>query len=205
MLTEEQRHLLQRYQTLVLQKNTVLNLTAIRDPDVFYEKHILDSLACAQVWEKESPPGSLVDVGTGAGFPGIVLAIAYPKIACTLVESIKKKFDFLQEVQAALGIQNLTVVHARAEALHNNPGYQHKFDIATARAVAPLQVLIPLLVPFIRPSGKIVAMKGQKAAEEIEAATAVLGAAAVRVSQLIPYRLPHDESFRALVVIDARA
>jgi 16S rRNA (guanine527-N7)-methyltransferase len=157
-----------RYLGHLLAMNEQVNLTAIKDADSAWERHVLDALTLLPL----VPPGArLLDVGSGGGIPGLPLAIARPDLRVTLCESIKKKASFLSSVVAAMTLPNVTVVPERVEQLGDRRG---AFDVVTARAVARLSALAPLTVPFARPGGLVLLIKGQKAEEELAEARSVL-------------------------------
>ena len=182
------------YEQILLRENAKFNLTAITDPEEIRRKHFADSLALLDDpsphqrlnGEGALPPNaSLLDVGSGGGFPGVPLKIARPDIALTLLEATGKKADFLRALTGALGIE-ATVLHARAEAAARDPAYREQFDVVTARAVAALPLLCELCLPFVKVGGAFVAYKGppEKAQEEICAAAGaakILGAELERV------------------------
>jgi len=181
----EQAALLVRYAALVLEKNTVMNLTAITEARDFEVRHLLDSAAPLTLPELE---GSLIDIGTGAGFPGVVLKILKPELAVTLLDSTAKKLRFVEEACRELGIEVATV-HARAEEVRRSP-LVGAFDIAVARAVAPLPKLVPTCFPFLRPGGLLVAMKSDAAAEELRDAEKAMKKARARLARVEEYTLP---------------
>jgi 16S rRNA (guanine527-N7)-methyltransferase len=187
------------YQDYILQENEKLNLTAITDSRQFTQKHIVDSLAVAKFWGNNRPH-TLIDVGTGAGFPGFILGLAYPAIEVTLVESIEKKAKVLSQAQVLFGCTNITVINNRSEFLVSEPAYYQQFDVSIARAVAPLDKLLPLLEPFIRQDGTIVAMKGQKAQEELETAKSVLSSLSLECTDTYKYTLPEEQAPRTMLV-----
>jgi len=174
------------YTQILLRENAKHNLTAITDPEEINQKHFADSLTLLDDAPCPVPPGaSLLDVGSGGGFPGVPLKIARPDIALTLLEATGKKADFLKGLCNELGIAAVTL-NARAEAAAHEPAYREKFDVVTARAVAALPVLCELCLPFVKPGGVFVAYKGprEKAEEELrgaENAIKVLGAEIERV------------------------
>ncbi len=195
-LTEEQLRALDAYAGAVVEQNRVMNLTAITDPEGVEHKHLLDSLVCAACPEVT---GNVVDVGTGAGFPGVVLRVARPDCALTLVDATAKKLAFIERACAALGIE-LRTVHGRAEELTHREAFRERFDCATARAVANLASLCEYCLPFVRVGGHLVAMKGPEALAELEAARAslaLLGGQLVRVDR----RALPDGSVRTLVIV----
>ncbi len=165
-LTAAQRDKLAAYFDLLIQANERMNLTAITAPDEAADKHFVDSLlALAYI-----PQGaSCIDVGTGAGFPGIPLLIARPDLRMTLLDSLNKRVAFLQETLAALGL-TAACIHARAEDAAKSPPHRGVYDIALSRAVAPLPVLLELTVPFLRVGGVSICYKGSAAREEAQSA-----------------------------------
>ena len=171
------------YEVLLLLWNERLNLTAVRTPEAIRHRHFFDSLSCGLVLG-ELNGRSLIDVGTGAGFPGLPLKLLYPELQLTLVESVGKKAAFLQTVVAELDLAGVTVVTERAETLGQQPAFREQFDWAVARAVAPLRVLVEYLLPLCRVGGQVLAQKGERAAEEVaeaETAVSLLGGGNLRV------------------------
>jgi 16S rRNA (guanine527-N7)-methyltransferase len=180
--------------------NRVMNLTRV-PPDEIVPLHFLDSLTVATMVDL-SGSLRLIDVGTGAGFPGLALKIAFPSLDATLLDSTRKRLDFLDAVIADLSLTGVRTAHARAEAAGRDPKYRERFDLATARAVSRLNTLSELLLPLVRVGGQAVAMKSAAVDEEAaEAANAVkmLGGSAPRV---VAVTLPGTEIERKLVVID---
>ena len=171
--TDEQMELFAKYDDFLIDYNTKINLTRIIDPREVAVKHFGDSLTL--LTQDVLPQGaSIADVGTGAGFPGIPLAISRPDLQITLMDSLRKRIEFLRELIQALGITNVTLVWGRAEELGQTPQYRDRFDIVIARAVAPFRVLVELCLPLTKTNGVFLAMKGPKAEEEVEAATNAL-------------------------------
>ncbi len=168
LLEPSQRAQLSEYIELLLSSAQLFNLTAIQDRSEAWNRHVVESLRLLPLL---GPGKRLIDVGSGGGLPGLVLAIARPDLSVTLLEATAKKAKFLEQTGAALGLVNLGVIAQRAE-IAGAVGSPHRetFDIVTARAVAPLRVLVELTAPFARVGGLIVAVKGEKAAAELEAA-----------------------------------
>jgi len=156
----------------LLAANEVMNLTAITEPGEAWSRHVLDGLSLVPELDRLGPRPKVVDLGSGGGVPGLVLAIARPDARLHLVESTQKKAAFLAETVAALGLENVTVEPVRAESLHATRA--HAYDAATARAVGKLEVLIPLAAPLVRPDGRLLFIKGEKADEERMAAQRML-------------------------------
>ena len=153
------------YYEMLTEKNKVMNLTAVTDPEGVVKKHFLDSLAALPYINDGA---NIIDVGTGAGFPGVPLLIVKPSLKVTLADSLQKRLGFLEELLKALEL-DAALVHGRAEDLGQNPAYREKFDHALSRAVAPLNVLLELTTPFVKPGGSAIAYKG-KAGEELAGA-----------------------------------
>jgi 16S rRNA (guanine527-N7)-methyltransferase len=200
-LSSRQLKALELYERELLRWNEHTNLTAIREPEQIRIKHFLDSLTCLIVM-REAPPARIVDVGTGAGFPGLPLKIVYPAMQLTLVESIGKKVDFCRYVIQKLGLEGVQVIQERVEVLGQLPEHRQQYDWALARAVAVMNVLVEYLLPLVRVGGAVLAMKGENAPAEMhvaEHATRLLGG---HLRKLIPVTLPGVVEDRYLVVID---
>lgn len=200
-LTKKQVDMLVIYERELLEWNEKFNLTAIRDVDGIRAKHFLDSISCSLAW-KDQPPRKLVDVGTGAGFPGIVLKILYPNMKLTLVESVGKKATFCKHITEILGLENVEILAARAEDVGQLPAHRQKYDWAVARAVANLPVLSEYLLPLVQVGGSMLAQKGETGPAEVQAAEHAMKLLGGRMRQLIPVALPGVADDRYLVVVD---
>ena len=191
---------LERYGALLLEQNRVMNLTAITDPAQVAALHFLDSaalLGCADL-----AGASLVDVGTGAGFPGMVLKLLVPDLRLSLVDSLGKRLDWLSSVCAELGLTGVTIRHARAEELSREAGWREGFDFATARAVADLRVLTELCLPYVRVGGRFLAMKAAGCQAEVDAAGRAVSVLGGRLRPLARYTIPGTEVERAVAVVE---
>lgn len=188
------------YEALLLDWNGRMNLTAIREPAQIRVRHFLDALSCVQV-VGDLNGRSLIDVGTGAGFPGLPLKIIYPELHLTLVESVQKKTRFLQAVVDELGLANVQIVAERAETVGQMPAYREQYDWAVARAVAEMRVLVELLLPFCRVGGHMLAQKGESAAGETAAAANAIGQVGGQYVKTVAVQLPEREEPHFLVVI----
>lgn len=198
-LDEERVAAFERHYVELLAGNRVANLTAIVEPREAAEKHYLDSALCArQVGESAC---TLIDVGSGAGFPGIVCALLRPGLAVTLLDSQRKRVDFLRRAVGALELAGVTVVHARAEDAGREAAYRERFDCAVARAVAPLNVLVELALPFVRVGGRFVAMKGPEGEAEAAAAQRAIELLGGRIREVVAGALPRGDR-RLLVVVE---
>lgn len=200
-LTSTQRELFARYRVELLEWNEKHNLTAITDEDGIRVKHFLDSLSCALVM-KTRPPRSLVDVGTGAGFPGIPLKILFPEMRLTLVESVGKKADFCRHAAEVLGLKGVTVMNCRAEEIGQLADQRENYDWAVARAVAGLPALAEYLLPLVRLGGMALAQKGESGPEEAQQAERALRILGGRLKKLEPVHLPGIAEDRYLVLIE---
>lgn len=187
-LDPNQLDTLARYLERLLEVNQHLNLTAVRDPDTAWMRHVFDSLTLLN-WMNGDPGQQALDLGSGGGLPGIPLAILRPDISWTLVDSVAKKARFLEETAAELGLENVTVRSERAEVLGRLPETREQFHLVTARAVARLPALLELTVPLLRVKGRLFAMKGEKAGEEL----AESGIAMERLKVRLRHRVPTPE------------
>ena len=185
----------------LIEWNEKFNLTAIRDEKSILTKHFLDSFSCVLAW-KASPPQRLVDVGTGAGFPGLPLKILYPNMQLTLVESVGKKAMFCQHIVRVLGLHGVDVQRARVEDLGQQPAHREGYDWGVARAVAAMNVLSEYVLPLIKVGGTMLAQKGESGPAEAQAAEGAIARLGGRLEQVIPVRLPGVADDRYLVLVD---
>jgi len=189
------------YEKELLEWNQKFNLTAIRDSESIRTKHFLDSFSCVLAW-KAAPPDHLIDVGTGAGFPGVPLKILYPNLRLTLVESVGKKAMFCQHIVRVLGLEHVNVIQIRAETLGQTSQHREKYDWAVARAVANLNMLSEYLIPFVKVGGKALAQKGESGPAEAQSAEKAMELLGGKLKQLIPVNLPGVADDRYLVVVE---
>lgn len=192
------------YEQELMTWNEKFNLTAIRDIEQIRNKHFLDSLTCVLAWGDHRPK-SLIDVGTGAGFPGIPLKILFPTIRLTLVESVGKKTKFCQHIVDLLKLEHVNIIQDRAEVLGQNPKYREKFEWAVARAVANLPVLVEFLLPLVRLGGGVIAQKGESGPAETQNAAKAIQILGGTLRQLLPISIPGVAEERYLVIIDKNA
>lgn len=163
---EDKLRKFQKYMELILEWNEKVNLTSITEPQEFVKKHYVDSIAiCSFSQMKEA--GSIIDVGTGAGFPGIPLAILYPEKRFVLMDSLNKRIKIIEEISREIGLQNVEFRHGRAEEMAQSRDYREKFDLCVSRAVANLAVLSEYCLPFVRVGGRFAAYKTGTAEEEL--------------------------------------
>lgn len=184
------------YIKVFLEQNSKLNLVSKNDEKFLWEKHIFDSLAISKVFEKFPKGKTLLDIGTGGGFPSVPAAIVYPEIEVFALDSIRKKINAIENMKAALNLQNLHTICERAENL------DRKFDIITSRAVAPLKIISSYAAPLLEKSGYFIAFKSRRADEEIHEAQPVLKKFKLEIADIIEYELPLTENYiRNLIVI----
>ncbi len=189
------------YLDMVLERNEHINLTAVRDRDEAIVKHVLDSLAICDLPEYKAAK-TVIDVGTGAGFPGALLAIVSPEKEFTLLDSTLKRLRVIDEFAEALNISNLNTVHARAEEINRKPEYSAAFDICVSRAVANLDTLSKWCLPFVRKGGSFIAYKGENYNEELEGASKTLRKLGGKLDRIEAYPSePEDISGHVLMII----
>jgi 16S rRNA (guanine527-N7)-methyltransferase len=199
-LTPDQLRDFDRYEEILLEQNARFNLTAIRDRAEIRLKHFVDSLSCLKALRLRTG-SAVVDVGTGAGFPGIPLKIACPEIRLTLVEATRKKADFCRLVAEELKLRGVEVLHARAEELGQDPAHREKYDWALARAVADLSILAEYLLPLVRIGGRALAQKGAAGPAEAQSAARALHLLGGSVSRIQCVELPGIAEPRYLIVM----
>lgn len=199
-LDAEKAPLLARYGHMLLEKNQVMNLTAITQPEQVARLHMLDCaalLGCAQLSGKR-----LIDVGTGAGFPGVVLKIMEPSLELTLLDSLEKRLTWLAEVCTELGLQGVHFVHARAEEKALDPAFREQYDFATARAVASMNTLSEICLPYVKVGGRFLAMKSVDSTDEIDQAATAVSKLGGRLEKRFDYTIPGtDVCHRVIPVI----
>lgn len=191
----------EKYLQLLLEWNNKMNLTAITDPDEIVIKHFIDSIVLVPHLKKKTNI-SILDVGTGAGFPGIPLKILLPEINVVLLDSLNKRVSFLQTVIDELGLQGISAVHGRAEDFGRQPRFRESYDIVVSRAVARLSVLAELCLPFVKMGGSFVSYKGAKVDEELKEAKNAIKLLGGGEFNQIEVNLPGLDDKRALVFIE---
>ena len=197
---EDAPALLARYGALLLEKNRVMNLTAITQPQDVATLHMLDCatlLDCARFEGK-----TLIDVGTGAGFPGLPLKILAPSLEVTLLDSLSKRVDWLSQTIGALGLEGIRAVHGRAEEAGRDPAFRERFDFAAARAVADLRLLCELCLPFLKVGGRFLAMKGTDCGDEVDKALPAIQVLGGRLEGRIDRLIPHTGVTHRVVLVE---
>ncbi len=201
LLSEKQLNQFYQYYELLIKWNEVMNLTAITELEQVVTKHFVDSLSLAKIVDNLEDKISLIDVGTGAGFPGIPLKIAFPEIKITLLDSLNKRVKFLDEVIGQLGLNEIETVHGRAEDLGRDGKYREKFDLCVSRAVANLSTLSEYCLPFVKKDGCFVSYKSGKVEEELGQAKGALKLLGGKIEDTVSFCLPRDDGERCLVKI----
>lgn len=186
------------YMNLLISWNEKINLTAITEPNEIILKHFID---CILIHKYVKDFSNIIDVGTGAGFPGIPLSIVNNKCKVILMDSLNKRIKFLDEVSNKLNCKNIDTIHARAEALARDKEYRENFDCATSRAVASLNVLLEYMLPFVKVNGYCICMKGSNIEEEIENAKKAVDILGGKIENVITYKLPDSDVGRSVVII----
>lgn len=198
--SSEQQEQFVTYYKMLVEKNKVMNLTAITEFDEVLDKHFLDSIALARYVDLTTSI-SLIDLGTGAGFPGMPLKIMFPNLKVTLADSLNKRIVFLDEVIAELGLTDIQTVHARAEDLAHNSDYREQYDYCVSRAVANLSSLSEYCLPFVRIGGTFISYKSGEIEEELAAAKKAIFLLGGQFDQVIPFQLEGTDLGRSFVLI----
>ncbi len=197
-LSDEQQAHFATYLNELQRWNEHTNLTAITEREDIITRHFLDSLWCARVWG--DMPRTLVDIGSGAGFPGLPLKIAFPSLHVTIVESIKKKTAFVEHMVSLLGLTDVQICTDRAEVLGRHPSHRQHYDVAVARAVADTRVLAEYCLPLVRVGGRVLAPKGGDCHDEVHQATTAVEQLGGAVLAIEPVHLPAVEP-RTVVIL----
>ena len=200
-LNEEQKQQFIAFYEYLVEKNKVMNLTGITEFQEVLVKHFLDSLACVKAVDMKKVT-TVMDIGTGAGFPGVPLKIAFPHLEACLLDSLKKRVNFLEETFALLKLQNITAIHGRAEEFAKNKSYRETYDLCVSRAVSNLATLSEYCLPYVKVGGKFISYKSgtvQEEAEQAEKAVRILGG---KIQDVVYFNLPDSEIQRSLVVIE---
>lgn len=200
-LSDKQKRQFSTFYEMLVEKNKVMNLTAITEFDEVIEKHFLDSVSLSEVIDLRKKL-SVLDMGTGAGFPGIPLKIVFPELKITLADSLNKRIGFLNEVIEELKLEEITAIHARAEELAKNPEYREQYDLCVSRAVANLSTLSEYCLPFVSISGKFVSYKSGDILEEVEEAKKAVFLLGGQIEEVHRFTFGENDLYRSFVLIE---
>lgn len=197
-ISDNQLEKFDKYMKLLLEWNEKVNLTAIIEPDEVKIKHFLDSLTVLKYINDED---KVIDIGTGAGFPGIPLKIMKPDTKITLLDSLNKRINFLNIVIEELGLKNIEAIHGRAEEFARNKLYREKYDVAVSRAVANLSTLTEYMLPFVKVGGRCICMKGANVKEELDKAKNAIQELGGKIEKIDNFYLSNNDNERNIIII----
>lgn len=200
-LSEKQMEQFLQYYELLVENNKVMNLTAITEFDEVVEKHFLDSVSLTKQLDLHQPL-KVLDLGTGAGFPGIPLKIVFPELEITLMDSLNKRVLFLQDVISSLQLENIEAVHGRAEEAARNKKYRESFDLCVSRAVANISTLSEYCLPFVKIGGSFISYKSSTIEDELEDGKKGIAILGGKVKDVYKFTLPDSELQRSFVIIE---
>lgn len=199
-LSDKQKEQFDKFYELLVEWNKVMNLTGITEYEEVNEKHFVDSLSIVKAIDMRDVK-SVIDIGTGAGFPGIPLKIAFPHLKVVLLDSLNKRINFLNTVIEELGLENIQTIHGRAEDFAKQPAYREQFDLCVSRAVANLATLSEYCIPYVEKGGLFVPYKSGEIDEEVEQAKKAVHVLGGKLENVIKFQLPGTEIGRSFVVI----
>ena len=197
-IDEEKAKKFQKYKDLLLEWNNKINLTAITEENEIILKHFIDSCTILKYIEDNQ---KIIDIGTGAGFPGIPLKIMNESLKITLVDSLNKRVNFLNEVISELKLENIEGIHSRAEDLGRDNNYREKYDVATSRAVANLSTLLEYLMPFVKVNGICICMRGPNIEEELNEAKKAINELSGKLEEVYNFKLPNSDIERNIIIV----
>ena len=200
-LNDTQKNQFIQFYEYLVEKNKVMNLTGITEFQEVLVKHFLDSLACVKAVDM-SKVNRIMDIGTGAGFPGVPLKIAFPHLEACLLDSLKKRVNFLEENFQLLKLENITAIHGRAEEFAKNKAYRETYDLCVSRAVSNLATLSEYCLPYVKTGGFFISYKSGTVQEEVEQAQKAIKILGGRIQDVVYFQLPDSEIQRSLVVIE---
>lgn len=201
VLDDEKKNKLLKYYEMLVEKNKVMNLTAITEFEEVVIKHFADSISIIKAVDL-SLIGTVIDIGTGAGFPGMVLKIVFPELNITLLDSLNKRINFLSEVIEALNLDGIKTIHGRAEDFAHKKEYREKFDLCVSRAVANLSTLSEYCMPFVKEKGNFISYKAGDCSEEISEAKNAIKTLGGSIKDTIDFVMPDTDIKRTFVVIN---
>ncbi len=188
------------YYIILIEKNKIMNLTAITELDEVIEKHFLDSISLCKYFDFNKDI-NLIDVGTGAGFPGVPLKIVFPDIHITLLDSLGKRVNFLNEVIEIIGLKDIQAIHGRAEDYGRNPDYREKYDLCVSRAVANMSSLAEYCLPFVKVNGFFIPYKSGDCDEEVTNSKSALKKLSGKITSIKKFNLPDSDISRSFVFV----
>ena len=200
-LDQKQMERFELYYEMLIEKNKVMNLTGITEFQEVLVKHFLDSLACVKAVDMNKI-NKIMDIGTGAGFPGIPLKIAFPHLEACLLDSLKKRVNFLEETFELLKLEDITAIHGRAEEFAKNKGYREQYDLCVSRAVSNLATLSEYCLPYVKVGGHFISYKSGTVQEELQQAEKAVKILGGKIQDVVYFNLPDSEIQRSLVVIE---
>lgn len=206
-LTNKMKDQFSRYYEMLVEWNKVMNLTGITEYEEVYEKHFLDSICIVKAFSEENifssvPQKKVIDIGTGAGFPGIPLKIVFPNIEITLLDSLNKRINFLNAVISDLGLTGIHTIHGRAEDYAKNQKFRAKYDFCVSRAVANLAVLSEYCIPFLKVGGYFISYKSGEVDEELNNSKRALSLLGGKIEDVIKFNIPETDIRRSFVIIN---
>ena len=199
-LSQKQKNQFIQFYEFLVEKNKVMNLTGITEFEEVLTKHLLDWHACVKAIDMTKVK-TIMDIGTGAGFPGVPLKIAFPHLEACLLDSLKKRVNFLEESFELLGLEGFKAIHGRAEEYAKNKEYREKYDLCVSRAVANLSTLSEYCLPFVKVGGKFISYKSEKITEEMNAAQHAVKILGGKMDGQVEFTLPDSDIYRNLFII----
>lgn len=200
-LTDLQFQQFYTYYELLVEWNGFMNLTAITEFEEVMKKHFTDSLSLVRAYDL-SKPVSVIDIGTGAGFPGLPLKIAFPGLKVTLLDSLNKRVKFLDVVIEKLGLDNIDTIHGRAEDFARPDKLREKYDLCVSRAVANMTTLSEYCLPFVKPGGQFISYKSEKVLQEADTAKHAIFLLGGKIKEQVEFYLPNSDIYRNLFVVE---
>ena len=201
-LDDKKREGLATFYEMLVEKNKVMNLTGITEWDDVVLRHFIDSLSLVECIDLSKFQGKVLDLGTGAGFPGMPLKILYPDVEFVLFDSLNKRIKFLEDVSASLSLKNISLIHGRAEEFARKPEHRESYDLVLSRAVANISTLSEYCLPFVKVGGSFVSYKTEAIDEELKESGRAVSLLGGEVNHIVRFELPHSDMKRSLLKIE---